>query len=62
LDLYTAIKYASSRRRGRRGRQPRNEAEHGFVLSTMRKKGDEDELLVIFWTKRYLGPDWAVLG
>jgi hypothetical protein len=43
-------------------RKERPPATHGFVLSTMRKKGDEDELLVIFWTKRYLGPDWAVLG
>jgi hypothetical protein len=59
LGFYTAAEYSSSHCQGRRDRQRRNEAEHGFAVSTMREKGDEDDASQIFWNE---GLCWAVMG
>jgi hypothetical protein len=67
LGIYTTPGRASSRLRSRRGRQRRDEAEHGVVLSTMRGGEDEDGHLLLFFCRRGklagLAATWAmVLG
>jgi hypothetical protein len=67
LGFYTAAELSSSRCRGRRARQRRDEDEHGVVLSTMHGGRDEDDLLLLFFCRRgklagpgcYLGWFWA---